>query len=423
MRWLAEDSTVPPQLAAATTIFSGFGADARVPGCHAAIAAPRRRPPRGPVFRLARGCCGAVVRLSVRGVLPLSRQHARPLVATESLFAVLLALLLLFGTELDRDATGRRGPCLVVAGGAADRRVPLAGLARQAASAPVAPRPRVELRVGAAGLARVRAGRRTWVIPHPQYVTISSASAIPGGISAPKGQFTAPGMRPGDRVDRLDLAAVALGRAGVDDDQAGAPSRAQLLGVDRVPRRAAAGRTRAARSPPRPRAPARARSRNRRAARRRPRGRSAAAATRAAPLRRRRRGRRRRRRRPRRSPPGPQPQRSPRPAEAGAGPALRPEIRDLRAEKRRARDMRFHIKIAPRLPVLERVARSRQTGRSVETFAALVPLCARGVVQSRRSTSALVERSSSPGVGSSSRSTYAAGSQRFERRNAFEQCV
>ena len=31
------------------------------------------------------------------------------------------------------------------------------------------------------------------------------------------------------------------------------------------------------------------------------------------------------------------------------------EIRELRAEERRARDMRFQIEIAPRLPVVERV--------------------------------------------------------------------
>ena len=132
-----------------------------------------------------------------------------PLVATESLFAVLLAVLLLRRTEL----VGRHlllGAALVVAGGAligrSAARLRVSGpkvsetapshARREARGAPVAPRARVELRVRPAGLRereQVDARRDPRAAVDDDLVGVGDLGGLAGRRD---GQFTAPGIRP-----------------------------------------------------------------------------------------------------------------------------------------------------------------------------------------------------------------------------------
>jgi drug/metabolite transporter (DMT)-like permease len=117
VRWLARDSTVPPQLAAAATIFAGavlmfaYLVVRRGPGVFADI---RRE---GPPYVLPGLLWGSSYAFLFEAFFRSRVSVVSPLVATESLFSVLLALLLLRRTEL----VGRHlvlGALLVVAGGA-----------------------------------------------------------------------------------------------------------------------------------------------------------------------------------------------------------------------------------------------------------------------------------------------------------------
>jgi drug/metabolite transporter (DMT)-like permease len=117
VRHIASDSTVPPQLAAAATILSGtvlvfvvllFARRSRV------LADIRRE---GPHFVLPGVLWGASYAFLFEAFYRSRVSIVSPLVATESLFAVLLAVLLLRRREL----VGRHlllGAMLVVAGGA-----------------------------------------------------------------------------------------------------------------------------------------------------------------------------------------------------------------------------------------------------------------------------------------------------------------
>ncbi len=117
VRWLARDSTVAPQLAASATILAGavlmfaYLAVRRGPRLAAAL---RRE---GPPFVLPGLLWGASYASLFEAFFRARVSVVSPLVATESLFSVLLALLLLRRTEL----VGRHlvlGALLVVAGGA-----------------------------------------------------------------------------------------------------------------------------------------------------------------------------------------------------------------------------------------------------------------------------------------------------------------
>ena len=117
VRWLAKDSTVAPQLAASATILGGTVliflvlVALRRGGTFADI---RRE---GPPFVLPGLLWGASYAFLFEAFYRSRVSVVSPLVATESLFAVLLAVLLLRRTEL----VGRHlwlGAALVVAGGA-----------------------------------------------------------------------------------------------------------------------------------------------------------------------------------------------------------------------------------------------------------------------------------------------------------------
>ncbi len=117
VRWLARDSTVPPQLAAAATILAGamlmlgyLSVTRRT-----RLAADLRR--EGSPFVLPGLLWGASYASLFEAFYRARVTVVSPLVATESLFSVLLAVLLLRRTEL----VGRHlvvGALLVVAGGA-----------------------------------------------------------------------------------------------------------------------------------------------------------------------------------------------------------------------------------------------------------------------------------------------------------------
>jgi uncharacterized membrane protein len=117
VRWLARDSTVPPQLAAATTILAGtvlmlaYLIVRRGRGLPAAL---RRE---GPPYVLPGLLWGSSYAFLFEAFFRSRVSVVSPLVATESLFSVTLAVLLLRRTEL----VGRHlvlGALLVVAGGA-----------------------------------------------------------------------------------------------------------------------------------------------------------------------------------------------------------------------------------------------------------------------------------------------------------------
>jgi drug/metabolite transporter (DMT)-like permease len=117
VRHIASDSTVPPQLAASATIFSGTVL------VFAVLVALRRGRAlgdivrEGPSFVLPGVLWGASYAFLFEAFYRSRVSIVSPLVATESLFAVLLAVLLLRRTEL----VGRHlllGATLVVAGGA-----------------------------------------------------------------------------------------------------------------------------------------------------------------------------------------------------------------------------------------------------------------------------------------------------------------
>ena len=117
VRHIASDSTVPPQLAAAATIFSGTVLVFAV-----LVVARRRRAfadirREGPHFVLPGVLWGVSYAFLFEAFYRSRVTVVSPLVATESLFAVLLAVLLLRRTEL----VSRHlmlGAALVVAGGA-----------------------------------------------------------------------------------------------------------------------------------------------------------------------------------------------------------------------------------------------------------------------------------------------------------------
>ncbi|HEY7692501.1 MAG TPA: DMT family transporter [Gaiellaceae bacterium] len=117
VRHIASDSTVPPQLAASVTILSGTVL------VFAVLVALRRSRAladvvrEGPSFVLPGVLWGASYAFLFEAFYRSRVTIVSPLVATESLFAVLLAVLLLRRTEL----VGRHlllGAALVVAGGA-----------------------------------------------------------------------------------------------------------------------------------------------------------------------------------------------------------------------------------------------------------------------------------------------------------------
>jgi drug/metabolite transporter (DMT)-like permease len=117
VRWLAKSSTVAPQLAAATTILSGAAlmfAYLLVTRRSRLLAALRRE---GPPFILPGILWGSSYASLFEAFFRARVSVVSPLVATESLFSVALAVLLLRRTEL----VGRHlvlGAFLVVAGGA-----------------------------------------------------------------------------------------------------------------------------------------------------------------------------------------------------------------------------------------------------------------------------------------------------------------
>jgi drug/metabolite transporter (DMT)-like permease len=117
VRWLASDTTVSPQLAAAATILAGatlmFFYLVVTRGTR--LAADLRR--EGPPFVLPGVLWGASYASLFEAFYRARVTVVSPLVATESLFSVLLAVLLLRRTEL----VGRHlvlGAVLIVAGGA-----------------------------------------------------------------------------------------------------------------------------------------------------------------------------------------------------------------------------------------------------------------------------------------------------------------
>lgn len=117
VRHIASDSTVPPQLAAAATILSGtvLVFVVLVVARRGRVLADIRR--EGPHFVLPGVLWGASYAFLFEAFYRSRVTVVSPLVATESLFAVLLAVLLLRRTEL----VGRHlllGAMLVVAGGA-----------------------------------------------------------------------------------------------------------------------------------------------------------------------------------------------------------------------------------------------------------------------------------------------------------------
>jgi drug/metabolite transporter (DMT)-like permease len=117
VRWLAKDSTVPPQLAAATTILSGsvlMLAYLAVTRRTRLLGVLRRE---GPPFVLPGLLWGSSYAFLFEAFFRSRVSIVSPLVATESLWAVLLAVLLLRRTEL----VGKHlvaGALLVVVGGA-----------------------------------------------------------------------------------------------------------------------------------------------------------------------------------------------------------------------------------------------------------------------------------------------------------------
>ena len=117
VRWLAKSSTVAPQLAAATTILSGAAlmlAYLLVTRRSRLLPALRRE---GPPFVLPGVLWGSSYASLFEAFFRARVSVVSPLVATESLFSVALAVLLLRRTEL----VGRHlvlGALLVVAGGA-----------------------------------------------------------------------------------------------------------------------------------------------------------------------------------------------------------------------------------------------------------------------------------------------------------------
>jgi drug/metabolite transporter (DMT)-like permease len=117
VRHIASDSTVPPQLAAAVTILSGtvLVLAVLVVARRSRVLADLRR--EGPNFVLPGVLWGASYAFLFEAFYRSKVTIVSPLVATESLFAVLLAVLLLRRTEL----VGRHlllGATLVVVGGA-----------------------------------------------------------------------------------------------------------------------------------------------------------------------------------------------------------------------------------------------------------------------------------------------------------------
>jgi drug/metabolite transporter (DMT)-like permease len=117
VRWLATDTDVAPQLAAATTILSGGALILAylVATRRGRLVADLRR--SAPPFALPGLLWGASYAALFEAFYRARVSVVSPLVATESLFSVLLAVLLLRRTEL----VGRHlvlGAVLVVAGGA-----------------------------------------------------------------------------------------------------------------------------------------------------------------------------------------------------------------------------------------------------------------------------------------------------------------
>jgi drug/metabolite transporter (DMT)-like permease len=117
VRHIASDSTVPPQLAAAATILSGTALvfAVLVLARRGRVLADIRR--EGPPFVLPGVLWGASYAFLFEAFYRSRVTIVSPLVATESLFAVLLAVLLLRRTEL----VGRHlllGAALIVSGGA-----------------------------------------------------------------------------------------------------------------------------------------------------------------------------------------------------------------------------------------------------------------------------------------------------------------
>ena len=145
VRHIAHDSTAAPQLAASVTILSGTVLIFLV---LVACGAPglRRHRPRGPVFHPAGPALGRVLRVPLRGLLPLARLGRQP--ARRDGVAVRRPARRPAPATHRTRRTAPRARC--GAGGrrrGADRRVPLAPLDPQAAAAPLTPRARVELRV------------------------------------------------------------------------------------------------------------------------------------------------------------------------------------------------------------------------------------------------------------------------------------
>lgn len=117
VRWLAKDSTVPPQLAASATIFGGTVLIFVV-----LVIARRRRTladihSEGAPFVVPGVLWGALYAFLFEAFYRSRVSVVSPLVATESLFAVLLAVLLLRRRELVSHHLWF-GATLVVAGGA-----------------------------------------------------------------------------------------------------------------------------------------------------------------------------------------------------------------------------------------------------------------------------------------------------------------
>ena len=156
------------------------------------------------------------------------------------------------------------------------RRAPVA-TGRSGIGRPLRPRPRPQRRLDAGGGQRgdlvggghagaaVDADRRR-PAPTPRAANRSASSAAAGSVPSASrlsvvGALTAPGHVPGPRVDRLDLAAVALGRPRVQQHAAARGQRRGLVGGQH--RHAAAGQRRRPRAAgrrrrPRARRPARA---------------------------------------------------------------------------------------------------------------------------------------------------------------------